>query len=236
MARSKPGYKLPGHPARIGLIHATALAVKPAVAALGEDWPDARPVNLIDESLQTDAANTNYDGPSFTLRIMALAEYQVANGAEGLLFTCSAFSDAIKAAGRAMDVPVLRPDEAAIEHALSLNQPVRVLCTFAPTIRVVKGLVEEFTEDPTIAVAFELVEGALEAARSGDAARHDALIAEAATRATEPVLVLGQYSMTRAAGLVEKQAGRPPITGPAYAVRMLRTLVEARQSQDRRFD
>jgi len=34
--------------------------------------------------------------------------------------------------------------------------------------------------------------------------------------------------MARAAGLVEKQAGRPAITGPALAVRMLRTLVEAR--------
>jgi Asp/Glu/hydantoin racemase len=152
----------------------------------------------------------------------------VANGAEGLLFTCSAFSDAIKAAGRALAVPVLRPDEAAIEQALSLGEPVRVLCTFAPTIRVVRGLVAEFRDDPALPVAFELVEGALEAIHGGDAARHDALIAEAAARSDEPVLVLGQYSMARAAALVEKQAGRPAITGPALAVRMLRTLVEAR--------
>ncbi len=213
---------------RIGLIHATRLAVEPTLAAFREHWPEARPVSLVDESLQLDAANTDYDGPSFTLRILALAEYQVGNGAEGLLFTCSAFSDAIKAAGRALEVPVLRPDEAAIEQALGLGQPVRVLCTFAPTLRVVKGLVAEFMEDPAVPVAFELVEGALEAAHAGDVARHDALIAEAAARADEPVLVLGQYSMARAAGPVEKQAGRPAITGPALAVRMLRTLVEAR--------
>ena len=56
----------------------------------------------------------------------------------------------------------------------------------------------------------------------------DTLIAEAAARATEPVLVLGQYSMARAAELVEKKASRPPITGPAHAVRMLRELVETR--------
>ena len=210
------------------MIHATRLAVEPTLAAFREHWPEARPVGLVDESLQLDAANTDYDGPSFTLRILALAEYQVANGAAGLLFTCSAFSDAIKAAGRALEVPVLRPDEAAIEQALSLGRPVRVLCTFSPTLRVVKGLVAEFMEDPAVPVTFELVEGALEAAHAGDVARHDALIAEAAARADEPVLVLGQYSMARAAGLVEKQAGRPAITGPALAVRMLRTLVEAR--------
>jgi len=228
MANPEPGYRKLGDRVRIGLIHATRLAVEPALVALREHWPEARPVNLVDESLQIDAANTDYDGPSFTLRILALAEYQVANGAEGLLFTCSAFSDAIKAAGRALDVPVLRPDEAAIEQALSLDRPVRVLCTFAPTLRVVRRLVAEFRDDPAQPVAVELVEGALEALHAGDAARHDALIAEAAARSDEPVLVLGQYSMARAAALVEKRSGRPAITGPALAVRMLKTLVEAR--------
>lgn len=214
---------------RVGLIHATSLAVEPAVAAFREFWPEARTVGLIDESLQTDAANTGYDGPSFTQRILMLAEYQVANGAEALLFTCSAFSDAIRAAGRALEVPVLRPDEAAIERALGLGQPVRVLCTFAPTVQVVEKLVAEFRDDPALPVAFELVAGALEAIHAGDAARHDALIAEAAARADEPVLVLGQYSMARAAGAVEKAAGRAAISGPAHAVRTLRELVESRQ-------
>ena len=125
---------------------------------------------------------------------------------------------------------MLRPDEAAIEQALSLGLPVRVLCSFAPTLRVVQRLVAEFRDDPAQPVAVELVVGALEALHAGDAARHDALIAEAAARSDEPVLVLGQYSMARAAGLVERKAGRPAITGPALAVRMLRTLVEARVS------
>jgi Asp/Glu/hydantoin racemase len=198
------------------------------MAAFREHWPQALPVSLVEESLQLDAARTDYDGPSFTQRILMLAEYQVANGAEALLFTCSAFSDAIKAAARALDVPVLRPDEAAIEHALGLGQAVRVLCTFAPTVRVVQKLVAEFREDPALPVAFELVEGALEAIHGGNATRHDTLIAEAAERASEPVIVLGQYSMARAAKLVEKTAGRAAITGPIHAVRMLRTLVETR--------
>jgi Asp/Glu/hydantoin racemase len=227
MPASRPNRQL-GSPVRIGLVHATSLAVEPAMAAFREHWPEALPVSLVDESLQLDAAKTDYDGPSFTQRILMLAEYQVANGAEALLFTCSAFSDAIKAAARALDVPVLRPDEAAIEHALGLGQPVRVLCTFAPTVRVVQKLVAEFREGPALPVAFGLVEGALEAIHGGNATRHDTLIAEAAARASEPVIVLGQYSMARAAKLVEKTAGRAAITGPAHAVRMLRTLVETR--------
>ncbi len=54
MARPKPGY-----PARIGMIHATRLAVEPALAAFREHWPEARPVSLVDESLQLDAARAN---------------------------------------------------------------------------------------------------------------------------------------------------------------------------------
>jgi len=215
-----------GPAVRIGLIHATPLAIPPALEAFRAHWPAAVPASLLDESLQTDAADGNYDGPSFSERILALAAYQVANGARGLLFTCSAFSDAIKAAARALEVPVLRPDEAAIERALAIGRPVRILVSFPQTLRVVQGLVNEFRDDPDLSVAFELVEGALEAMRAGDAARHDGLIAEAAARATEPVLVLGQYSMVRAAALVEQKAGRPPITGPAHAVQMLRELVE----------
>jgi len=213
---------------RIGLIHATPLAVEPTLSAFAQHWPEAQIVSLLDESLQSDVDNRGYDGPSFTLRILALAEYQVANGARGLLFTCSAFSEAIKAAGRAMDVPVLRPDEAAIEHALAMSRPVRILATFPPTLRVVRGLVDEFRDDPGQPVCYSLVKGALEAIRKGDPARHDALIADSAARASEPVLVLGQYSMARAAALVEQQTGRAPITGPAHAVRMLRELVEGR--------
>lgn len=213
---------------RIGLIHATPLAVDPALSAFAALWPEAQPVNLLDESLQSDADDRGYDGPSFTLRILALAEYQVSNGARGLLFTCSAFSEAIKAAGRAMDVPVLRPDEAAIEHALAIGRPVRILATFPPTLRVVRGLVDEFRDDPEQPVGFTLVEGALDAISKGDPARHDRLIAEAAAKTNEPVLVLGQYSMARAAPLVEQLSGRTPIAGPAHAVRMLRELVQTR--------
>ena len=51
---------------RIGLVHATSLAVAPALAAFRELWPEAEAVSLVDESLQLDAANTNYNGPSFT--------------------------------------------------------------------------------------------------------------------------------------------------------------------------
>jgi len=213
---------------RIGLINATALAVGPALEAFDALWPEARPAILTDASLQTDAADPDYAGLGFADRLKTLADYHIANGAVGLLFTCSAFSEPIKAVGRALDVPVLRPDEAAVEAALDLGKPVRILVTFRPTAGVVAGLVNEFRDDPAQPVAVELVEGAMEAMQAGDFARHDRLIGEAAARADEAVLLLGQYSMARASAEVERQAGRAPISGPAHAVRMLRTLVEGR--------
>ena len=50
---------------RIGLIHATPLAIAPAASAFAEHWPEAEVVNLLDESLQSDAADSRYTGPSF---------------------------------------------------------------------------------------------------------------------------------------------------------------------------
>ena len=41
---------------RIALIHATALSVAPVLAAFDRHWPQARRMNLLDDSLSVDRA------------------------------------------------------------------------------------------------------------------------------------------------------------------------------------
>src|SRR5258708_24572475 len=104
---------------RIALIHALPDSVEPANKAFDEQWPEAWKFNLLDDALARDLAAA---GGKITMeinsRIIDLSRYAMAASANGILFTCSAFGQSIKAAGLLSPVPLLRPNHAAAEAAL----------------------------------------------------------------------------------------------------------------------
>ncbi|MEZ5908632.1 MAG: aspartate/glutamate racemase family protein [Hyphomicrobiaceae bacterium] len=212
---------------RIALIHAVSLAIAPVVAAFGSHWPQARPVSLLDESLQPDRDAASYGGPSFHERLGRLADYALDIGSEGILFTCSAFADEIEAVKARLAIPVYRPDEAVLEAALRTGGNVVVLVTFGPSIGVLSTQLKELAPKlgHTGAAEVRLVPDALDAVRAGDRDRHDTLIAAAAAAAGDATIVLGQYSMTGAAEAVLEATGRRPLTGPDQAVLKLKHAV-----------
>ena len=106
--------------ARIALIHATPLAVEPVVSAFARLWPQARRMNLLDDSLSVDRAASGRLTPEMTQRFIDLADYARSAGCSGILFTCSAFGPAIEAAAEAVKLPTLKPNEAMFEEALAL--------------------------------------------------------------------------------------------------------------------
>ncbi|HLL13213.1 MAG TPA: arylsulfatase, partial [Rubrivivax sp.] len=76
---------------RIALIHALAHSLAPINEALERDWPRATRMNLLDDSLSADLANTGALDAAMTHRFERLADYAVSAGADAILFTCSAF-------------------------------------------------------------------------------------------------------------------------------------------------
>ncbi|MCO6418875.1 aspartate/glutamate racemase family protein [Siccirubricoccus sp. KC 17139] len=209
---------------RIALIHALRHSPPPIEAAFARAWPEATLMNLLDTSLSADLARAGRLDARMTERFLTLARYATGTGAEGILFTCSAFGPCIEAVAEAQaPLPVLKPNEAMIEEACAAGKRIGLLATFAPTL---DSMPPEFPEGVTVVP--KLAEGALAALDAGDAAEHDRLAAEAAKSLADcDVIALAQFSLARAAPLVAAATGKPVFTTPDSAVRKLKRLLGA---------
>jgi len=207
---------------RIALIHALRHSPPPIEAAFAATWPEARLMNLLDDSLSADLAREGRLTEAMTQRFLTLARYAAGTGADGILFSCSAFAPCIEACARDLaPLPVLKPNEAAIEEALGLGRKIGLLATFPGTLT---SMPPEFP--PGVEVVTCLAEGALAALDAGDIAAHDRLAAEASVALKGcDVVLLGQFSLARAAGAVAQATGRPVVTTPGSAVAKLKRLL-----------
>ncbi len=204
------------------------MAQGPIHGAFERLWPEARIADLTEASLATDRAEAGELTDAFTDRMAALVAYGVETGADGVLFTCSAFGSAIEAARDGVEIPVLKPDEAMIEAALSQGSSIGGLATFEPTIPSLAGELEAAAEARGLKPDIDLrhVPAALEALQSGRADEHDTLIAKAAAGMTDvDVLMLAQFSMSGARDAIADIPGRPVLTAPDEAVKKLKGLL-----------
>ena len=160
-------------PTRIALVHALAHSVAPIAEAFDRLWPQAERMNLLDDSLSADLARSPAGlDERMTQRFLALAEYALGTGAQGILFTCSAFGPCIDAVKRRWpDVPVLKPNEAMIDEAANAGKRIGLVASFAPTLA---SMPAEFP--PTLELRPVLAQGALDALNRGDLAAHDTLV------------------------------------------------------------
>ena len=184
-------------------------------------------MNLLDDSLSADLACSPAGlDAAMTGRFLALAQYAVGTGAQGILFTCSAFGPCIDAVRAAWPhIPVLKPNEAMIDEAVAIaragTRRVALLATFAPTLA---SMPVEFPPDITVLTTH--VPDALQALDANHGVEHDRLIAAAAAGVREvDVIALAQFSMARAAPVASVVTGIPVLATPDSAVRALRERV-----------
>jgi Asp/Glu/hydantoin racemase len=211
---------------RIALIHALAHSIAPINAEFDRSWPQCVRMNLLDDSLSADLARSAGGlDESMTQRFVDLAAYALGTGAQGILFTCSAFGPCIDAVARRWPaVPVLKPNEAMIDDAVASGRRIGLVASFAPTLA---SMPAEFPA--VVEVVPILAGGALDALDRGDVGAHDALAVAAAQRAVAQgcdVVALAQFSLARAAPAVGRAVRVPVLTTVESAVRALRARVE----------
>jgi Asp/Glu/hydantoin racemase len=128
-----------------------------------------------------------------------------ATGAEAVLVTCSSIGEAAEVAAEAVDLPVLRVDQAmvelAVETAAAAGGRVAVLATLESTLGPTERLLRRVAEArPGVQIVSAVVAGAAAARRAGDLAEHDRLVRAAVERSAgqADVVVLAQASMAAA--------------------------------------
>jgi len=219
---------------RIAMIHALEESVGPARAAFSRLWPQAFAYDLLDTSLAIDRAHAGRLDDDMMERFRVLAEYAARHPGKGgrtagILFTCSAFGPAIDAVKARMPIPVLRPNEAAFRRALEAGDRLGLVVSFEPSRASLERELQEMAaaQDRKVTVVPIVADGALDALKAGDGARHDELVAAAVSRLRGvDAVVLGQFSLARAGGLCAQASGLPVITTPESAVEALKAAVE----------
>lgn len=217
---------MPAPEKRIALVHATPVAVEPVIEAFGRLWPEADVYNLLEDSLAPDLERTGRLDDPMISRFVRLAEYAADCGADGVLFTCSAFGAAIEAAAdKLAPLPVLKPNEAMFDEALRTGETIGMIATFQPSVPSMEQEFENMAADAGSPARLRTVcvPDAMAALRTGDAQTHNRLVAQAAVGLGDcDAVLLAQFSTAQAREAVCGHISVPVLTSPDSAVRKLK--------------
>ncbi|GAA4906346.1 aspartate/glutamate racemase family protein [Nonomuraea thailandensis] len=207
----------------IAMLHTVPALAAPLTELAAEARPGARILHFVDESLLQDTIAAGDPPPHVLRRLVAYAAYAEESGAGTLLVTCSSIGEAAERARPFAALPILRIDEPMAEQAVREGARIGVLATLAttlgPTTRAVRRAAARRGAEREVVP--RLCEGAFEALRAGDAARHDTLVLDGFRElaAKVDVVVLAQASMARIVG--EAGGGVPVLSSPRSGVAQL---------------
>ena len=221
---------------RIVLVHAYRHSMAPIDDVFRSGWPEAETVNILDETLYSDAAPDGTLAPSVPARLKSSFEHCVLSGAKAIVFTGSTFGPAVDDARRGLSVPVLKADEAMAEMAAARGSRILIVCTAERAIPIIRRNIEMAAATLGLSPNIDIycVSGAKDAISEGRTADHDRLVREAVETAAESerhdVIVIGQISMVPAVGLLSPDAAARVITSPAASLAKLRNVLETQDA------
>ncbi|MGR6917887.1 aspartate/glutamate racemase family protein [[Actinomadura] parvosata] len=207
----------------IAMLHTVPALAAPLAELAAEVRPGARILHFVDESLLQDTIAAGGPPPHVLRRVVAYAGYAEESGAGTLLVTCSSIGEAAERARPFTKLPILRIDEPMAEQAVRDGARIGVLATLATTLGPTTRAVERAAVRGGVEreVVPRLCEGAFEALRAGDGARHDALVLDGFRELAGKVdvVVLAQASMARIVG--EAGGGVPVLSSPRSGIAQL---------------
>jgi len=195
-----------------------------------EKLPGVDVFNIADDSLIKDVIRRGELTPATARRVAGHIASAEAAGADYILVTCSSIGAAVETAATLTGVPVLRVDQPMADQAVETGRRIGVIATLPTTLAPTADLIRRWAAaaGKPIDLKSRLCEGAFDALMSGDAPKHDAMVAGALKElaAEVDVIVLAQASMARVVEGLAVEARRVPIlASPPLAVEYLATVM-----------
>jgi aspartate/glutamate racemase len=162
----------------IAVVHTGLVTVQPIKEQISEQIPEARVINIVDDSLLADVRAAGHLTPDVASRIHSYMANAQAMHVDIILNACSSVGEAVDSVRHFVTTPIVKIDEAMAEEASSVGHRIGVIATVSttlePTVRLVKKKADELGR--TVEVTERIAEGAFEALVSGDGARHDDIL------------------------------------------------------------
>ncbi len=217
-------------PKTLGLVHTSATLVPVFAQLCQAKLSGVNVFNIADDSLVKGIIASGRLTPQIARRVASYLESAELAGADYILVTCSSIGPAVEAAAQLIGVPVLRVDQPMADQAVATGHRIGVIATLRTTLEPTADLIARRAAlaGRPVQIVSHLCEGAFEALMSGDAARHDALVATALKELAGQVevVVLAQASMARVlASLSPAELRAPVLASPGIAVDYLATVL-----------
>jgi Asp/Glu/hydantoin racemase len=217
-------------PKTLGLVHTSATLVPVFAQLCKEKLPGVNVFNIVDDSLVKGIMAAGGITPQIARRVSDYLKSAESGGADQILVTCSSIGPAVEAGAKLIGVPVLRVDQPMADKAVAIGKKIGVIATLQTTFEPTADLISRRAQiaGKKIALTSKLCEGAFEALVSGDAATHDAKVANALKELSRQVdvIVLAQASMARVVETLSAADKRVPIlASPGIAVDYLATVL-----------
>jgi Asp/Glu/hydantoin racemase len=214
----------------LGLIHTSATLVPVFQELCNKHLPDVQVFNIVDDSLIKNVIKCGELKPETARRVVNYAASAEAAGADFILYTCSSIGAAVETAAGLSKVPVLRVDQPMADQAVQTGSRIGVIATLPTTLAPTTDLVKRraAVAGKKIEVVSKLCEGAFDALMSGDAAKHDTMVAQALKELSSQVdvIVLAQASMARVVNTLSESEKKVPIlSSPGIAIEHLATIL-----------
>lgn len=215
----------------LGLIHTSATLVPVFQQLCNQHLPGVQVFNIVDDSLIKNVIKCGELKPDTARRVVNYAASAEQAGADFIMYTCSSIGAAVETAATLSKVPVLRVDQPMADKAVATGNKIGVVATLPTTLNPTTDLVKRraAVAGKEIQVISKLCEGAFDALMSGDAAKHDAMVASALKELSSQVdvIVLAQASMARVVDTLDAAEKKVPIlSSPSIAIEHLAKILQ----------